>query len=162
MANKLYKEKQRFNDKVAVVLLGTCIVGLLYATVDSLMADPANYSRAGLFFAVALALGGWLYWLVKLQLRVKISDKSIRFRMMTPFQSISRKIKWKEVQDCTIVTTPTLAQWHGGNISYGSESSFSLSGRNGLSVTTKDGQKYFIGSRDVDGLQKAMQSFSVG
>lgn len=161
MANKLHKEKQRFNDKIVMGLLGTGIVGLLFAAVNSLVTDPVNYLRAGVFFLVALALGGWLYWLVKLQLRVKISDKSIKFRM-APFHTTDRKIKWKEVKDCTIVKTPKIAQWHGANISYGPESSFSLSGRNGLSVTTKDGRKYFIGCRDVDGLQKAMRSFSIG
>jgi hypothetical protein len=160
MANKLHEEKQRFNDKVAMALLGTGTVGLLYAAVSSLLTDPANYFRAGVFFLTAFALGGWLYWLVKLQLRVKISDKSIKFRM-APLHTTNRKIKWKEVKDCSIVRTPKIAQWHGANISYGTESSFSLSGRNGLSITTKDGRKYFIGCRDVDGLQEAMRSFSV-
>lgn len=134
---------------------------VLYGTVNSLLLEPANFFRAGIFLLATLGLGGWLYYLVQLRLKVKISSKSIKFQM-APFHASSRKIKWKEVKKCTIVRTPKVAQWHGSNLSYGAESRFSLSGRNGLSLTTNDGRKYFIGCRDVDGLQEAMRSFSVG
>ncbi len=161
MANKLHKEEQRFNDKIVMVLLGTSVIGLLCAAVNILVTNPTSFLRAGTLLLVAIGLSGWLYWLVKLELKVKISDKSIKYRM-APFHTSNRKIKWKEVKACTIVKTPGIAQWHGANLSYGAESRFSLSGRNGLSITTKDDRKYFIGCRDVDGLRKAMQSFSVG
>lgn len=161
MATKLHKEEQRFNDKVVMVFLAAGILGLLYAAVNTVLLDPANSFKAAVLVLVATGLAGWLYWLVQLQLKVKISDKSIKFKL-APFHKTSRKIKWKEVKDCTIVKTPEIAQWHGANLSYGAETRFSLSGRNGLSITTKDGRKYFIGCRDVDGLQEAMQSFSVG
>lgn len=161
MATKLHKEEQRFNDKVVMVLLGAGGVGLLYAAVNTLLLDSANLLRAGVLFLTAIALGGWLYCLIRLHLKVKISDKSIKFRM-APFHASTRKIKWKEVENCSIVKTPKIAQWHGANLSYGSENRFSLAGRNGLSLTTKDGRKYFIGCRDVDGLRKALRSFSVG
>lgn len=161
MATKLHKEEQRFNDKVVMALLGTGIVGLLYGMVNNLLIEPTNLFKAGMFLTTALALGGWLFWLVRLRLKVKISDKSIKYQM-APFHTTNRKIKWKEVKKCSIVKTPKVAQWHGSNLSYGKESRFTLSGRNGLSITTKDGRKYFIGCRDVDGLQEAMQSFSVG
>ena len=161
MSIKLHKEEQRFNDKVVMAMLGIGILGLLYAAINTLLFTPSAYIKAGTFFLVALALGGWLIWLVKLRLKVKISNKSIKYQM-APFHTTNRKNKWKEVKKCTIVKTPKIAQWHGGNLSYGAESRFSLSGRNGISVTTKDGRKYFIGCCDVDGLQKAMQSFSVG
>jgi hypothetical protein len=161
MATNLHKEEQRFNDKVVMALLGAGIVSSLYAAVNTLLTNPVNAIKAGVLLLVALALGGWLYWLVTLRLKVKISNKSIKYQM-APFHTSNRKIKWKEVEDCTIVKTPAIAQWNGWNLNYGTESRFSLSGRNGLSVTTKDGRKYFIGCRDVDGLQEAMQSFSVG
>lgn len=161
MANKLHKEEQRFNDKVVIALLSMGILGLLYGTVNSLLLEPINFFRVAIFLLAALALGGWLFWLVRLRLKVKISDKSIKYQM-APLHGSSRKIKWKEVKKCVIVKTPKVAQWHGANLSYGAEYRFSLCGRNGLSITTKDGRKYFIGCRDVDGLREAMRSFSVG
>ncbi|TXF84707.1 hypothetical protein FUA23_21080 [Neolewinella aurantiaca] len=161
MATKLHKEKQRFNDKVVIALLGVAILALLYGTAYSLIVEPSEPLKAGMFLLSALAVSGWLYYLVQLRLEVKISDKSIKYQM-APLHTSSRKIKWKEVEECAIVKTPKVAQWHGANLCYGAESRFSLVGRNGLSLTTKDGRKYFIGCSDVDQLQEAMQSLSLG
>lgn len=89
-------------------------------------------------------------------MKVRISKDDIRFKM-TPWQSKYHKIRWRNVNNCSIVQTSPLAEWHGSNISFCNEKRFTLSGNNGISLTTKDGKKYFIGSRKLEELEQAIQ-----
>ncbi|MFK8165709.1 MAG: hypothetical protein AB8H12_24890 [Lewinella sp.] len=162
MATKLHKESQRFNDKVVLGILGLGTAAALVGTLNALFVSGEPYFNAFVYFVFALVMGGWMYWLISLRLKVSVSKKSIKYTMSTPLNKVSRKIKWKEVQDCTIVKTPKIAQWHGANLTYGAESRFSLSGRSGLSLTTKNGRRYFIGCDNVDELQRAMGKLMVG
>lgn len=161
MASKLHKENQRFNDKVVLGIIGLGAAAALFGTLNALFISGEPYLNALVYFALALVLGGWMYWLISLRLKVSVSKKSIKYTMSTPLNEVSEKIKWKEVENCTIVKTPKIAQWHGANLTYGAESRFSLSGRSGLSLTTKSGRQYFIGCDDVDQLQDAMGQLSL-
>lgn len=156
MASKLHKEKQRFNDKVVMGLLGLGVIAALFGTVNALFFSGEPLLNAAVYFGIALVLGGCIYWLASLQLKVTVSKKSIKYKLSTPINEVSEKIKWKEVEDCTIVRTPKIAQWHGANLTYGNNSRVSLAGRNGLDITTKDGQHYFIGCSNVEELRKAL------
>lgn len=159
MANKLHKEKQRYTDKMVFGMLGAGVLLVLAGVCKAAVSDSFNPLHFSLLLTVAAGLSGWMYWLFRLRLSVKITDKSIKYKM-APLHGSSRKIPWSEVEDCTIVQTPKIGQWHGGNLTYGAESHYSLSGRNGLSVKTRDGRKYFIGCRDVEGLKDALSTFS--
>lgn len=156
MAAKLHQEKQRFNDKVVMGLLGVGVIAALFGTVNALFISGEPPLNAAVYFGVALVLAGCMYWLASLQLKVTVSKKCIKYKLSTPLNEVSEKIKWKEVEDCTIVRTPKIAQWHGANLSYGGENRYSLSGRSGLSLTTKNGRHYFIGCDDVEHLRDAM------
>lgn len=156
MAATLHKEKQRFNDKIVLGLLGLGVVAALFGAFNALFVTGEPMLNAFVYLALAVVLGGFMYWLVSLRLQVTVSDKSIKYKLSTPLNEVSQKIKWKEVADCRIVKSPQIAEWHGANLSYGSESHVSLAGRNGLEITTKDGQQYFIGCRKVDDLLAAL------
>ena len=156
MANKLHKEQQRFNDKVVLGLLGLGILGTLYGAVAALLAPAAALLTAAVYFGVALFLAGWMYWLINLRLQVNVTDKSIKYDLVTPVNRVSRKINWKNVVSCNLVKTPEIAQWHGANLSYGNGDRVSLAGQNGLELTTKDGRKHFIGCKEVEALRKAL------
>lgn len=60
-----------------------------------------------------------------MKLKVSISEKSIKFKMDS-FQSQSQKIKWKYIDELSIVRTPLFAQWHGGNITFDGSKKFTL------------------------------------
>lgn len=157
MANKLYKEKQRFNDKLVLVMLGLGIVGLLYAAATFFFNEQTSATYALTCLAFAAGLGGILYRLTHLRYKLQVTDKQIKFKL-SPAQVATQKIKWAEVDSCEIVKTPKAAQWHGSNLRRPREKYFSLTGRNGMAITTKCGSRYFLGCTDVEALKDTLSS----
>lgn len=158
MATKLHTEEQRFNDKVVLGLLGIGVLGALFGAFSTLFASGGSWTSALVYVLLAMVLSGAFYWLVSLRLRVKVTDKSIKYDLVTPVTHTSRKIKWKHVVACNLIKTPHIAQWHGANLYYGNRDKVSIAGRNGLELTTQDGRRHFIGCNglDADALQQAL------
>ncbi|SEQ25010.1 hypothetical protein [Neolewinella agarilytica] len=155
MATLIYKEKQRYNDKMTLSLL---IIGTI-AAVYGLVSTVFNNMEAGKAIAytlIALSLGGILWFLRRLQLKVVVNDKKIKYKL-APLHDSSRKISWENVESCKIVKTPLLAPNHGSKHHFGGEKRLTFYGRNGLSIRTKDGQNFFIGVKDVDSLRSALK-----
>ena len=67
------------------------------------------------------------------------------------------KIVWSNVDICKIVQTPSASQWSGGNFAFGSEKFISFNGRNGLSLTTVDGEKIFVGCQNIEKLKEKLK-----
>ena len=158
MATKLHTEEQRFNDKVVLGLLGLGTLGALYGALSTLFVSGGRVASALVYLLIAMVLSGAFYWLVSLRLRVRVTNKSIKYDLVTPVNHTSRKIKWKHVVACNLVKTPHIAQWHGANLYYGNGDKVSIAGRNGLELTTKDGRRHFIGCSglDAEALQQAL------
>lgn len=146
-----FKDRQQFNDKIVFAFLFLALVGTFIGFLKTLWMGELTLTLALIYTGVALVLGGWFWWLRRLELKVSINDRRIKFKM-SPFHQKSKRINWDEVASCKVVKTPLAAQWHGSNLHLLDEHWFSLSGRNGLSLLTRDGQSYFIGCKDVDGL----------
>jgi hypothetical protein len=160
MAKSFFKEKQRFEDKVILAIIG--LVGLfgLFGGIKSLLATDTNYTNTiFLFFIAAIAVAA-IWWLTRLRMKVSISEKGIKFKL-SPIHAKKRFIAWKDIAVCRIIKTSEAARWSGKDINYKHEKKVSLTGRNGLAITTKDGQRYFIGSNNVNELQQALDQFSV-
>ena len=146
-----FREESSFEDKVIYALLGTGLVGATLGFLTSFYGEyPATKTAA--YFVVVLGLGLSLWILLQLKFKVSISETRIKYKMF-PLHYKPQRITWDEIESCEIVKTPYYAQWHGANISY-NQSWFSLTGRNGLSIRTKDGRSLFIGCKDMDGLTK--------
>jgi hypothetical protein len=75
---------------------------------------------------------------------------------MSPLPVTKRSIFWEEVEQCKIVTTSEAAQWSGGNITFNHEKRYSFNGRNGLSITTKNGDHFFVGCKNLKNLKHAL------
>ena len=159
MAKKLFKEKQQYRDRGIITLLVFLIGGMLfkigremlYATHPSVL----NIVTCTIFIAL---MGVLLYYLLRLQLNISVSDKSINVKMKSWYTNKKRKIYWDEIESCNIVQTPLATQWHGGNIRFDHEKTFSFCGRNGVELTTKSGEKYFLGSRRLEELKTAIKN----
>lgn len=157
MSKKIYKEEQSFTGYEAIVLLGLIMAAFLYLFAKEVMHPNDDYYIGEILYAsISTATGFGIYYLLKLRLKTKLSEKKITFQMK-PWHSKKQKIKLDNVEDCEIIRTSLLSQWQGGNISFGKESMYSLSGRNGMSITTKDGQQYFIGSKNLTELEHAIK-----
>lgn len=156
MSKKLFKETQNFHNWALLMGLVISFALVIYRIIDTILYPPSFLFLNMLVYAVMLVsiiVGFW--YMFQLRLKISITEKSIRFRM-EPFHSKKKKIYWEEIDTVEIVETPEIAQWHGGNITFNHEKRFSIYGRNGLHLVTKDGQEYFLGSRRLNELRKVI------
>lgn len=157
MKKVLFKERQqsRSKDEIAIVFFFLAL-SILALGKEIIYWNGFNIKLLLCVILIAM-LSFWLQVLITMKLKVSISEKAIKFKLNS-FQSKSQKIKWKHIDELSIVRTPLFTQWHGGNITFDSSRKFTLSGRNGVSLTTKDGESYFIGSRKLDELENAIHT----
>ncbi|MDA8692940.1 hypothetical protein N9L92_02680, partial [Saprospiraceae bacterium] len=137
------------------------VVGLacVFGLVKELLSASGSTTKILTFISVIAVTTLIVLLLRRLKLKVDINDKRIKYKM-TPLHSKSHKIKWDEIASCEIIKTSKSAHWHGGNLNHG-ELKYSLTGRNGLSILTKEGIRYFIGINDLDSLRDKIRDLSV-
>ncbi|MCB0644579.1 MAG: hypothetical protein KDC44_23205 [Phaeodactylibacter sp.] len=150
-----YKETQRFNDKLVFLVLIAGLSATLLGLTRSLILGSIGWEKALIYVLSTSLLAGTLWYLRQLKLKVSVNDSRIKFKLF-PFQKQSQRITWDQVDSCRLVRSPRAAQWHGGNLHFSRERWYSLSGRNGLLIETKDGQHYFIGCRNLDRLKQVL------
>jgi len=158
MAKKIFKEEQRFGEFDLVIVLGLFSLVILYFLSKEFMISDNDYFISEISSILLLSvIGYWVYVLFKSQLKTTISKKSIKVRFHN-WRTTKQKIQLDQIQNYSIIKTPLSNKWHGGNIFFGYEKYYSLCGRNGLSITTKDGKQYFIGSKSLAELESAISS----
>lgn len=155
MAKAKFKEKQQFNNKPVLVILTVIGLVVIWRGAQFLLQPQPDYTAALFLSLVLAAVGGTIWWLIKVELKVTVNEKGIKFKM-SPNHATKRFIAWDEIESCDLVKTSELAQWSGGNITFNHERRVSLSGRNGLAIKTKAGKYYFIGSKDIDRLEETL------
>ena len=156
MANVVFKEKVKFDDKVVLASIAIIIFAILFSLVKALLAstwEPVGVASLVLFGMVFMVL---FYLLIQLNLKLTVSDKEIKFKM-PPFFEKSHKIAWEDMVSCRIVESPNMSLWHGSNVRFADTLWYSLTGRNGLLIETRDGKKYFVGCKNVKNLKKSLR-----
>jgi hypothetical protein len=157
MKKKYFKDKQQFNNIEIIGILVFSMALLIFSMINGLQ----NHHWAFTYMewstlALLLILGGYLWYLTHLSLHVSLTEEGIVYKMK-PLHLKKRKIPWQMVANCEVISTPRLAQWHGGNITFNHEQRFTLSGRTGLHITTVDGREYFLGTKRVNELKDAVE-----
>lgn len=157
MARKFFTEKQRIKDPL---LLGAFIALLAYSMFllgrEIYLNGLSNAIPIVLLGVAVLVVGFGLWILIRLQLKVAVTKKGINYKM-SPLHTKKKTIDWDEVEECKVIETPKVAHMHGGNMKFWYEKKFTLSGRNGIAVITKDGDRYFIGTRETADLKKSIK-----
>jgi hypothetical protein len=156
VSKKIFKEEQSFQGKDVIVL--TSAIGLILAiTFYQQVFIEQDYSlwSSGALLLTITGLATWTWSLFQRKLETSISNKKITCKVHSWF-SRKQQIKLDEIASCSVVETPLAAQLHGSNITVNGEKMFSFTGRNGLAIETRDGQRYFVGSNRVDEMEKAI------
>ncbi len=156
MEKNIFKEKQKLRSIEIFALFSLVIIGTLYRLVADLVAGNSVFTTATITIVILLIVGLTIYYMLKMELKLSVNDKRIKFKL-SPWQTHAQKINWDDVESYEIIETPPLAQWSGGNISFGREKKYSFAGRNGLLLTTKEGEQYFLGSRRLGELEKTIK-----
>ena len=157
MAKEIFKEEHQYREWEVFALVGLFIVGFGYRFIEQTFFLESSGSTLSLIVypSLIIAMIGIIVYLCRFRLAVRITDKSIKVNYSTWHQT-SRKIKWKDIESCEVVKTNSAAQWSGYNVSFRHEDVYSLCGRNGLQLTTSDGEKIFIGSKKVNEISQVI------
>ena len=156
MAKEIFKEKYRFSDLPSLVLVSVlCTLALVGGGISLLQPTP-DLGRTVALFVTAGVLGLGIWYLRSLQLKLKITTDKIQFKMDS-LRSRKYVIPWKEVETTKVIEHRFVPELGRGKIFFTSKHFVSLDGDKGLSIRTKNGENYFIGCRDVEGLRRALQ-----
>lgn len=156
MAKKLFKEKQQLKYSLYSGLCLFFAVLLGKKLVEEFLKGGALENQLVLAFLTFIF--GFSMWVVsQLRLETTVSKKGISIRMF-PWQKQKVRINWDNVKSVELVETPEISQWHGGNIAFNREQRFSLTGRNGVHITTHSGRSYFIGTQRLNDMADAIQA----
>ena len=157
MKKKLFTEEQSYKgmDLMALLLIFMAAISFrLYKEIVTLGFE--NMLCISVCVGLLFVFGFGLKYLNGLRMKTSITEKNITVKI-SPFHAKKHKIKLKDVESCAVVRTPAAAKWHGTNLSFSQEKYYSFSGRNGLRISTKNGETYFVGSRRLDDMERTVR-----
>lgn len=156
MSKKYFKETVEVKGKVywigAIVLV--FLLSLL-GFIDKMKETDGLLSLSGASIAI-VAVASIIFVITKIELKTKVTSKSIDVKL-SPFYRSKVKIPHSDVASYRIVETEPFTLRTTKNFNSWFEKRFTLTGRNGVSITTCNGINYFIGTTDPEALKKAMQ-----
>lgn len=157
MARKFFTEKQRVKSPVILGALITLLAYSLFLFGREIYFNQFTQPIVLFLLGVAIAVFALAIWLVsRIKLKLDVTTKAIHYKM-SPLHSKKKKIKWDEVETCKVIESPKGVHMHGSNMKFWYEKKFTLSGRNGLALITKDGDRYFIGTQETSELKKSIR-----
>lgn len=152
MATKILREEQRCRSLNIFLMLLLFILLTVGALVKSFFVQSEGLITSYPFLIlVLLALGGITWFLLyRVKMEINVSKKGLNLRHY-PMHPKKLKIKWDEVDDYEFVDTSDAAQWKGWDVHFSTfgEQYYSLCGRTGMRIHTKDGDHIFIGSKKL-------------
>jgi len=104
----------------------------------------------------ALIVAAIIFIITRVKLKTKVTSKGIDVKF-SPFYRSKVKIPHNDVASYRIEETQPFQIKTTKNFNYWFEKKFTLTGRNGVSITTCDGNYFFIGSTDPEALKKALK-----
>lgn len=157
MKDKLFKERQHYQGKDLIIAIALIIAVLAYQFIKDVF---ILHQQSILINILCLGIiGGLIWWIKSLfqrQQKNVVTSKKVICKVNSWYKN-KKQIPLKDIQECTIVSTPAIAQWHGVNIELPQEEMWSINGRNGLAIETKDGQRVFIGSSKAHEMAAAIK-----
>ncbi|NBC24879.1 MAG: hypothetical protein GVX78_04610 [Bacteroidetes bacterium] len=155
MATKYFKEKQKLKKPLLQGLLGILALYTTYLLVVELYSYGVMHIASVILLSFAVIFTVSAFWIAyKLKLKTTITNKGIKYKL-SPLHRSKHKISWDDVDRFKIIETPNMSSMQEFSMRYWFEKKITISGRNGLAITTNDGDHYFIGSQDVEALKSA-------
>jgi hypothetical protein len=159
MAKTIYKEKQQYKRWDVLIPLAAFILVLLYGFITHITGTAGKTSSLHPAWVLISIIGLILAfaYLLSLRLLVIITRRHLRFQYF-PLHFQIQKVKLEEIANCEPIEIPVTAELSGWNVNFTSmQPNYSVNGRKGLSVELKNGDTFFIGSKDPDALKTAIQ-----
>lgn len=159
MAKTIYKEKQQYKRWDVLIPLAAFILVLLYGFfvhVTGSAGKSSSLHPAWVLISIIGLIMAFAY-LLSLRLIVIITRRHLRFQYF-PLHFSIQKVKLEEIENCEPVVVPVSAELSGWNVNFTSlQPNYSVNGRKGLNVQLKNGDTFFIGSKNPDALKTAVE-----
>ena len=160
MSKIKFKETQQYENKPVLIALGAIGLTAIPSGAYFLLSSEQDITGGIVLFTLALSVSVLIWWLTRLKLKVTVTEKKVKFKL-SPLHLKKQAIPWEDIDRCEIIKTPEAAKWSGGNISSLAEKRYSLTGRNGLAIKTKEGEHYFIGCKNIEALRRALDHMKI-
>jgi hypothetical protein len=166
-----YSEIQRFRQPWLWFLLITVwisVIGTYGFVVDRQIVQDISYGNSfindsGLKISLVLAfvlVTTLIILFAKAKLITQLDKKYINFKFH-PLHKSYRKIAWKSVSKCEIVTYQPVSQYGGWGIRAGKNGKvFSVSGNRGLQIVLRTGERILIGTTKANELSIAINKLN--
>ena len=121
MSKKIFKEKQRFGGWDVIALLTFFTIGLTYRFVSQHWISPVDDPMSFLTYIVfIIPLASAIWYLINLELNIKMTEKSISVQY-SPFSQKKHKVKWKDVEECEIISSNESSRMSGWEVNFDHE-----------------------------------------
>ena len=166
-----YSEIQRFRQPglwsilitVWILVIGTLGSVLNRQLVQDISNDNSSMNDSGLKVSLILAIvlvTALIVLFAKAKLITQIDKKFISYKFF-PLHKSYRKIAWKSVSKCEVVTYQPVSQYGGWGIRAGKNGKvFSVSGNRGLQIVLRTGERILIGTRKANELSMAINKLN--
>ncbi len=159
MKSKIFEEKQVFKGTDLLIVSSLCLLLLTLGFWQNVSTNDWGQLPIQAIVAFLLVLAATGLWLRSLMRRTQSNVITGKFLIckISSWQKHKRKVNLKNIKRVSIIETSLSAQWGGGNLNYSDEEFWAINGRNGLAISTKDGQQIFIGSQKPHLMAKALK-----
>lgn len=162
MAAKILREEQQCRSLNIYLIL----LFFMFLTISALIKRFFVHSEGlvtsfPFLIMILMALGGITWFLLfRVKMEIKVNKKGLKLRYY-PMYPKKLKIKWDDIEDYEFVNTSDVAQWNGWDVHFSSlgEKYYSLCGRTGMRIHTKDGEQIFVGSKQLPELRDKIEQF---
>lgn len=163
MSKTQFKEEQRFRRWEVFALLVVLMISASYHFVELYLSGVyESYFLTLQYALITVIIAGPLAYLLSIRLILKIDEEGIKYQYF-PWHYRKHKIKWEEIEHFEFINTPVLAELSGWAVRLGTwERMFSVSGRTGLSLSLKNGEQLFIGTKHPEELKDALARLGAG
>ncbi|MCO6487792.1 MAG: hypothetical protein J5I98_05200 [Phaeodactylibacter sp.] len=163
MSKPQFTEEQRFRRWDVFALLVALMASASYHFAELYLSGAYETSLLTLQYTlITIILAGAAAYLWSIRLILEIDKKGIRYQYF-PRHYRKHRIKWEEIEHVEFIHTPVMAELSGWAVRLGTwERMFSVSGRTGLSLSLKNGQQLFIGTKHPGELKDALARLGAG
>lgn len=160
MAQPKYREEVRSRQYDLIFALVALLVASIFLTYEAFMSAQLPVFKLSILLAATTAIAVYLYHHLLARHDIRVTRKKLKIDQDS-VRDHKTRIPLKDIEEVAEVRHPTYAQRYGQGGWLSGEKFLSLVGRNGLEIKTKDGNSYFIGSRNARKLKEALQVGSV-
>ena len=157
MHSVAFRERLRRRDYDLLFAVSALLAGTGLLLVQELTRDSVAYGHSGILLIALVGLGLYLVQLFGARQRTKLTRKRLKVEQESLLPR-SASIPLRDICRVSAVNYPSFAQRYGEYGWLANETSISVIGPNGVSIATRDGKRYFVGSRRATELARALKA----